>query len=133
MVTRLTCQFVELAANYKNVEINPDRYQTIYYGWSVMWNHLSNYYRVKKLKQLRDYYINVSGMELPFRTRREIRFFLGEHEPLSFIKEHCVISEIRNYWISWTWAEVKAGLVVVNKESRAPPSGVTIHHGSQYR
>lgn len=97
-----------------------------------MWNHISNYMRIRELDELRDYLINVSGMELPIQTRKEIRFFLGEHEPASFVNEYCVISEIRNYWVAWTWAEVKAGLVVVNKEARAVPTGVKLHYGSQY-
>jgi hypothetical protein len=132
-LSSLTSKVVNIASKYPNVQINPDRYQTIYYGWSVLWNHLSNYYRIKKLNQTRDYYINVSGVELPIQTRRAIRFFLGEHEPMSFVQEYCTISETRQYWISWTWAEVKAGLVVVNKETRNPPAGVALHHGSQYR
>jgi len=123
---------LRLSKEYKNVQINPDRYYTIYYGWSVMWNHISNYMRIKQLNQTRDYYINVSGMELPIQTRKEIRFFLGEHAPASFVQEHCVISEVRNFWVAWTWAEVKAGLVVVNKEARAVPAGVKLHYGSQY-
>jgi len=125
-------EIVRLAKEYTNVQINPDRYYTIYYGWSVMWNHISNFMRIKQLNQTRDYYINVSGMELPIQTRKEIRFFLGEHAPASFVQEHCVISEVRNFWVAWTWAEVKAGLVVVNKEARAVPSGVKLHYGSQY-
>eukprot|EP01127_Copromyxa_protea_P001663 TRINITY_DN11618_c0_g1_i1.p1 TRINITY_DN11618_c0_g1~~TRINITY_DN11618_c0_g1_i1.p1 ORF type:complete len:478 (+),score=66.24 TRINITY_DN11618_c0_g1_i1:37-1434(+) len=125
-------EVVAIAAQYENVAINPERYITTYYGWSVLWNHLSNYMRIKQLGEDRDYYINVSGMELPIQTRREIRFFLGEHEPASFVSEYCVISEIRNYWVAWTWVEVKAGLVVVNKEARALPAGVTLHYGSQY-
>jgi hypothetical protein len=123
---------VHLSREYTNVHINPDRYYTIYYGWSVMWNHISNYMRIKQLNQTRDYYINVSGMELPIQTRKEIRFFLGEHYPASFVREYCVISEVRNFWVAWTWAEVKAGLVVVNKEARAVPAGVKLHYGSQY-
>lgn len=124
---------MKLASEYDNVKVNPERYHTTYYGWSVMWNHISNYMRMKQLGEERDYYINVSGMEIPIQTRKEIRFFLGEHEPASFINEYCVISEIRNYWVAWTWAEVKAGLVVVNKEARAIPPGVKLHYGNQYR
>lgn len=85
------------------------------------------------MNEERDYYINIAGMELPIQTRKEIRAFLGDHEPASFVKEYCTISEIRNYWVAWTWAEVKAGLVVVNKEARAVPPGVKLHFGSQYR
>lgn len=125
-------EIVAIAAQYDNVKINPERYITTYYGWSVMWDHISNYMRIKQLGEDRDYYINVSGMELPIQTRREIRFFLGEHEPASFVSEYCVISEIRNYWVAWTWVEVKAGLVVVNKEARALPVGIKLHYGSQY-
>jgi len=122
----------EIATKYENVQINPERYHTTYFGWSVMWNHISNYLRIKQLNQTRDYYINVSGMELPIQTRKEIRFFLGEHEPTSFVQEYCTITETRSFWVSWTWAEVKAGLVVVNKEGRNLPAGVVLHYGSQY-
>eukprot|EP01126_Amoeba_proteus_P052985 TRINITY_DN643_c0_g2_i2.p1 TRINITY_DN643_c0_g2~~TRINITY_DN643_c0_g2_i2.p1 ORF type:complete len:308 (+),score=47.83 TRINITY_DN643_c0_g2_i2:566-1489(+) len=123
---------VELASKYSNVKLNPERYHTTYNGWSILWNHLSNFLRIIQLGETRDYFINVAGMELPIVTRRELRYFLGEHEPLSFLKEYCAYQEIRTFWVDWTWAEVKAGMVVVSKEKRLRPPGVQLHFGSQH-
>lgn len=116
-----TFKVYSLTRDHKNVVINPDRYYTIKSGWTVLWHHISNFMHALKVDQARDYFINVEEFSYPIKTTNEINYFLGEYMGMSFMEEDCIVDELRQVWVDWTWMEVKNGVIVASKGQRVRP------------
>lgn len=131
-------------SHYENMEVSLERYNVVYYGWSVLWTHVHNFKRVIQLNQTRDYFINMAGklslifipycpgIDMPIKTRREINYFLGEHMGMSFIYEHCEWPHYRQWWRNFTWAELSSQVVQVNEAWREGPPNLELRWGQHY-
>eukprot|EP01126_Amoeba_proteus_P000165 TRINITY_DN10063_c0_g1_i14.p1 TRINITY_DN10063_c0_g1~~TRINITY_DN10063_c0_g1_i14.p1 ORF type:complete len:315 (+),score=42.37 TRINITY_DN10063_c0_g1_i14:267-1211(+) len=122
----------DFATHYENVELSVERYNVVYYGWTVLWTHLQNFKRAIQINQMRDYFINMAGIDMPIKTPREINFFLGEHMGKSFIYEHCVWPHYRQFWRNYTWSELNQQVVQVTDTNRVEPPNLTLRWGQHY-
>jgi len=84
------------------------------------------------MNETRDYFINMAGMDMPIKTRREINYFLGEHMGMSFLYEHCVWPAYRQWWGNWSWSELLHEVVQVNDNSRIKPPTIQLKWGQHY-
>lgn len=55
------CQILDFVSKYDNMEVSLERYNVVYYGWSVLWTHVHNFKLAIRLNQTRDYFINMAG------------------------------------------------------------------------
>jgi hypothetical protein len=87
----------ELDANYPNVWVLPGK--NIHWGgYSVVANELRGMQRLLALADDWDYFINLSGQDMPLRSQGEISTYLAEHHGRNFIE--CFRPDLSDRWLN---------------------------------